>query len=130
MSAMVEALNWPIEIVACPTVREPEGLAMSSRNQYLTPPQRQRALAISKALFAAREDFAKGVRQANRLVATIQNSLLEGGVQGRVPLLIDYVAAVDAQTLRTIEVVSAPAVLAVAARIAATRLIDNVILTP
>jgi pantoate--beta-alanine ligase len=130
MSAMVEALNWPIEIVACPTVREPEGLAMSSRNQYLTPPQRQRALAISKALFAAREDFAKGVRQANRLVATIQNILLEGGVQGRVPLLIDYVAAVDAQTLRTIEVVSAPAVLAVAARLAATRLIDNVILTP
>jgi pantoate--beta-alanine ligase len=130
LGAMVEALNWPIEIVGCPTVREPDGLAMSSRNQYLIPPQRQRALAINKALTAAADDFAKGVRQANRLVSTVQNILLAGGVQGRVPLLIDYVAAVDAQTLRNIEVVSAPAVLAVAARVADTRLIDNVMLIP
>jgi len=130
MSAMVEALNWPIEIVGCPTVREPDGLAMSSRNQYLSAPQRQRALAINKALSAAADDFARGVRQANRLVSTVQNILLAGGVQGRVPLLIDYVAAVDAQTLRNVEVVSAPTVLAVAARVADTRLIDNVMLVP
>jgi pantoate--beta-alanine ligase len=130
MSAMVEALDWPIQIVGCPTVREPDGLAMSSRNQYLTPPQRQRALAINKALCAAADDFAKGVRQANRLVSTVQNILLAGGVAGRVPLLIDYVAAVDAQTLRNVEVVSAPTVLAVAARVANTRLIANVMLFP
>jgi pantothenate synthetase len=103
---------------------------MSSRNRNLTPPQRERALALSKALFAAREDFTKGVRQANRLVATMQNILLDRGVQGRVPLLIDYVAAVDAQTLRNVEVVSAPTILAVAARVGETRLIDNVLLTP
>jgi pantoate--beta-alanine ligase len=130
ITTMAAALNWPIEIVECPTVREPDGLAMSSRNQYLKPEQRQRALSISKALFAAADDFAKGVRQANRLVSTVQNILLAGGPQGRVPLLIDYVAAVDARTLRNIETVTAPAVLAVAARVAGTRLIDNVILNP
>jgi pantoate--beta-alanine ligase len=130
VTVLAEALNWPIQIVGCPTVREPEGLAMSSRNRNLTPPQRERALALSKALFAAREDFTKGVRQANRLVATMQNILLDRGVQGRVPLLIDYVAAVDAQTLRNVEVVSAPTILAVAARVGETRLIDNVLLTP
>lgn len=130
LTAMVEALNWPIEMVSCPTMRDPDGLAMSSRNQYLAPPERQRALAISRSLMAAQAEFDKGVRQANRLVTMIQNALLEGGAQGKVPLLIDYVAAVDAMTLRTVEVVNSPTVLAVAARVGKTRLIDNVILIP
>jgi len=129
LSAMAAALNWPIEIVPCPTVREPDGLAMSSRNQYLSEAERQRALSISRGLFAARDEFDKGVRQTNRLIATVQNILLSAGTQGRVPLLIDYVAAVDAITLKNVEVICAPTVLAVAARVGKVRLIDNVILT-
>ncbi|MGD0464071.1 MAG: pantoate--beta-alanine ligase [Tepidisphaeraceae bacterium] len=128
--AMVEALNWPIEMASGPTVREPDGLAMGSRNQYLSAAERERGLSISRALFAARDEFAKGIRQTNRLLATAQNILLDPGSQGRVPLLIDYVAAVDAQTLKDVQVVSSPTLLAVAARVGKTRLIDNVVLIP
>jgi pantoate--beta-alanine ligase len=130
LKTMTEALNWPIEIVGCPTVREPDGLAMSSRNQYLSKEERERALAISRALFTSRDDFDKGVRQANRLLATMQNILLDPGTLGRVPLTIDYVAAVDARTLKNVEVITGPTVLAVAARVGNTRLIDNVVLRP
>jgi pantoate--beta-alanine ligase len=130
ITEMVRALDWPIEIIACPTVREPDGLAMSSRNQNLSAAERQRAVSIYKGLSTAHEDFKKGGRQANRLVTTIQNILLDGGIQGRVPLLVDYVAAVDALTLKTVELVATPTVLAVAARVGVTRLIDNIILTP
>lgn len=128
--AMVEALNWPIEIVSCPTIRERDGLASSSRNQHLSPAERERGLSISRALFAARDEFAKGIRQTNRLLATAQNILLDPGSQGRIPLSIDYVAAVDAKTLKDVLVVSEPTLLAVAARVGKTRLIDNVVLTP
>jgi pantoate--beta-alanine ligase len=130
IKAMAAALDWPIEIILCPTVRDPDGLAMSSRNQFLTADERQRALSISRSLFAARDEFAKGVRQTNRLLATMQNILLDPGSQGRVPLSVDYVAAVDAETLKNVEVVSKPTVLAVAARVGTTRLIDNEMLVP
>jgi pantoate--beta-alanine ligase len=128
--AMVESLNWPIEILPGPTIREPDGLAMSSRNQYLSANERERGLSISRALFAARDEFAKGIRQTNRLLATAQNILLDPGSQGRVPLSIDYVAAVDAQTLKDVQVVGSPTLLAVAARVGKTRLIDNAVLIP
>ncbi len=128
--AMVDALNWPIAIVPGQTLREPDGLAMSSRNQYLSANERERGLSISRALFAARDEFAKGIRQTNRLLATAQNILLDPGNQGRVPLSIDYVAAVDSQTLKDVQVVSAPTLIAVAARVGKTRLIDNVMLIP
>ena len=130
LTCMVEELNWPIQIVACPTLRDSDGLALSSRNRYLSPPERQRALAINRGLVAAQNQFAEGVRQANRLVTTAQNVIMEGASPGRVSLLIDYVAAVDAMTLRSVEMIQSPAVIAVAARVGATRLIDNVILTP
>jgi pantoate--beta-alanine ligase len=128
--AMVDALNWPIEIVPGQTLREPDGLAMSSRNQYLSANERERGLSINRALIAARNEFAKGIRQTNRLLATAQNILLDPGNQGRVPLSIDYVAAVDSQTLKDVQVISAPTLLAVAARVGKTRLIDNVMLIP
>jgi pantoate--beta-alanine ligase len=130
IKSMVRALDWPMQIIACPTIRDPDGLAMSSRNQYLSPPERERALSISRCLFAAREEFNNGVRQTNRLLATMQHILLDPGNQGRVQVAVDYVAAVDAETLKDIQVISAPAVLAVAARVGATRLIDNVLLAP
>jgi pantoate--beta-alanine ligase len=130
LTAMVEALDWPIEIVPGPTLRDPDGMAMSSRNKYLSPDERQRGLSISRGLNLAKEEFDKGVRQANRLVTLIQHVLLDGGAQGRVPMLIDYVAAVDAQTLKTVDAIVGTTVLAVAARVGATRLIDNLILDP
>lgn len=122
LSAMVEALNFPIKIIPGPTVREPDGLAMSSRNQYLSPTDREKALAISRGLFAAQAEFKKGVRQTNRLITTIQHILLEQH------LSIDYIAAVDPITLKHVDAASGPLVLAVAARVGTTRLIDNILL--
>jgi pantoate--beta-alanine ligase len=130
LSVMAQSLDWPIEIVSCPTLREPDGLSMSSRNQYLSEAERQRALAIPRGLFAAREEFDKGVRQTNRLIATVQKILLDAGTQGRIPLTIDYIAAVDSITLKNVEIVAGPTLLAIAARVGNTRLIDNVILSP
>jgi len=130
ITAMVEALNWPIEIVPCPTLRDPDGLAKSSRNQFLSLEERQRALAISRGLLNAEKEFFQGVKQTNRLVTLVQNTMLEGTMQGKVPLLIDYVAAVDALTLKSVDQITTPTVIAVAARVGATRLIDNVLLDP
>jgi pantoate--beta-alanine ligase len=122
LTAMAETLNWPIEVVACPTLRDPDGLAMSSRNQYLSLEERNKALSISRALFTAEKEFHAGVRQTNRLVATMQNILLAQHLN------IDYVATVDPLTLKNLEVVKDRAVLAIAARVGATRLIDNVVI--
>jgi pantoate--beta-alanine ligase len=122
ITAMVEALDWPIRIVPGPTVREGDGLAMSSRNQYLSETDRQKALSISRALFIAKGEYTKGIRQTNRLITTMQKVMLEQH------LSIDYIAAVDPQTLKSVDVVNGPTVLAVAARVGTTRLIDNVII--
>ena len=130
IQAMVDALNWPIEVALCPTVRERDGLAMSSRNQYLSNDERERALSISRALFLAQGEVKAGVKQANRLTALMQNTLLDPGKLGRVPVAVDYVAAVDPMTLKGIELVTGPTLLAIAARVGTTRLIDNVIVNP
>jgi pantoate--beta-alanine ligase len=122
ITAIVEALDWPIRVVSGPTVREGDGLAMSSRNQYLSEADRQKALSISRALFIAKGEFTKGIRQTNRLTTTMQKVMLEQH------LSIDYIAAVDPQTLKPVDVVNGPTVLAVAARVGTTRLIDNVII--
>lgn len=124
LSAMARALNFPITLVPCPTLREPDGLAMSSRNRYLSPEDRARALSISRALSLAQEQFASGIHQTNRLITTVQKTLLEQHLN------IDYVAAVDPMSLQPVERVEAPTLLAIAARVGATRLIDNVILEP
>ncbi len=124
ITAMVESLDWPIQIVPCPTIREPDGLAMSSRNAYLSPEERQRALAISRALRLARDQVKAGYRPTNRLITTMQNTLLEQH------LLIDYVAAVDPFTFKNVAEVAGPTLLAIAARVGATRLIDNTIVRP
>jgi len=123
---MTQALNWPIEIIGCPTIREPDGIALSSRNQFLSPDERTRATQISRALFTARDQVSQGIRQTNRLIATMQNIVLDKGTLGRIPVSIDYVAAVDPITLKPIELLDRPTVLAIAARIGNTRLIDNV----
>ncbi len=122
VTAMAEALDWRIEIVAGPTVRESDGLAMSSRNQYLSAQDRAKALSISRSLHFAAMEFDRGIRQTNRLVTTVRNLLLEQHLH------IDYVAAVDPITLKPVEVIDGPTVMAVAARVGTTRLIDNVVL--
>ena len=115
---MVVDLDMGIEIAGVPTVREPDGLAMSSRNAYLSPSERGRALSLSRALFAAREAAAGGIRDAPEIVARARAALDVDR--------IDYVALVDAETLRPITDVAQPAVLAIAAFVGRTRLIDNV----
>src|SRR4051794_29948318 len=125
IGAMVETLDMDIEVVGCPTVRDADGLAMSSRNQYLTPEDREKAIAISRALGMAQGEFNSGVRQTNRLLTTMQKVLLEKH------LSIDYVAAVDPRTLKPADMlVTSPTVLLIAARVGKTRLIDNVIVEP
>ena len=121
VTEMARALDMPVEVVGCPTVRDPDGLAMSSRNQYLSPEERQRALSISRALRAAQEQCEQGFKQTNRLITTMQKIILEQH------LLIDYVAAVDPVSLKNVQEVTGPTLLAVAARVGNTRLIDNVI---
>jgi len=130
ISAMVEALDFPIEVIGCPTLRDPDGLAMSSRNQYLSADERERALSISRALMAARNEVKSGVRQANRLIATMRGIVLDPGTLGRIPVSVDYVAAVDPLTLKPVDILEGPTVLAIAARVGRTRLIDNVIVQP
>ena len=121
IQAMADALDWPIEIVPGPTLRDPDGLAMSSRNVYLSAEERERALAIPRGLGLAVGEYNAGVRQANRLTTTIQHVLLEKHLN------IDYIAAIDPVTLRHADIVNGPTVLAVAARVGNTRLIDNMI---
>jgi len=116
---MVADLNMPVAIVGVPTLRESDGLAMSSRNAYLSPLERVRALAISQGLSAARARFAAGEREARALVATAL-AVIEERVDR-----IDYVEIRDADSLAPVERLDQPAVILVAVYVGATRLIDN-----
>jgi pantoate--beta-alanine ligase len=116
---MVTDLNMDIEVVGHPTVREPDGLAMSSRNAYLSSADRQRATAISAGLSAARDQVEKGERRASVLLAKATSLIVQGVDR------IDYIELRDAQTLRPVDNVDGPAVMLVAAFVGNTRLIDN-----
>jgi len=115
---MVLDLDMGIRIVAVPTVREPDGLALSSRNAYLSAADRTRALSLSKALFFARARAAGGERDGAMLIDTARSRLDVDRT--------DYIELVDAETLAPMQMLERPAVLAVAAFIGRTRLIDNV----
>jgi pantoate--beta-alanine ligase len=120
---MVRDLDWPLEIVVVPTVREPDGLALSSRNAYLDPDQRRRAGVLSAALRSAHELFQAGERQAAALQAQVRQTLAtEPAVK------VEYVAVAEPRTLAPVETVDADTVVALAARLGRTRLIDNIIL--
>ncbi|QQO23644.1 pantoate--beta-alanine ligase [Bradyrhizobium diazoefficiens] len=115
-------LNLPIEIVTVPTVREADGLAMSSRNRYLSEQERRRALAISRGLFAAADKFRSGERDVKKLVAFAKRHLDEVD-------RLQYLELVDHDTLKAAESpLRRPAALCAAAYVGSTRLIDNVIL--
>jgi pantoate--beta-alanine ligase len=120
---MVDDLAFPNEIVACPTVREPDGLAVSSRNAYLSAPERRRATALYRALRAGRDAFLVGQRDPAAVEAAARD-LLED-LDGVDP---DYVALVDPATFDPVKQAEPGQVLATAARVGRTRLIDNVIL--
>ncbi len=120
---MVADLNMNLEVVAVPTVREPDGLAMSSRNIYLNPQQRQAALVLYQALSLAQELWAQGEDGAERIrqemTALIKKQPLAA---------IDYVSIADTETLDELDTVKPPALVSLAVRIGKTRLIDNVVL--
>ena len=120
---LVRDFGLPIRIVACPTVRDADGLAVSSRNVYLTPPQRAVAPAISRALDAAATSFDEGTTDPTELDSAVRSMLQ--GVSG---LTIEYVSVVDETTLRAPGRAIAGSVLAVAVKLGSTRLIDNVVL--
>ena len=118
LQAMVRDLRFPIEIVEAPIIREPDGLALSSRNVRLSKDDRYAALAISRGLFQAAEQVDAGERRGDRLEATVERSM-----RG---LDVDYVKLASLETMKPIESLDRPAVLAVAARVGNVRLIDNV----
>lgn len=120
---MVSDLNFDIDIVGYPTVREPDGLAMSSRNAYLSPAERVAALSISRGLRMAEAIVGEGETRGAVIVRTVRDEIAkEPAVQ------IEYVSLCDPETLREVDQVRGAALLAVAARLARARLIDNVIL--
>ena len=120
---MVRDLNLPVEMILCPTVREADGLAMSSRNRYLSPEERRQALVLWRALQVAEALVKNGEQQSARLLDALR-SVFASEPTAR----IDYLAVVDADTLLPVEDVRAGALLAVAAYVGSTRLIDNLIL--
>jgi pantoate--beta-alanine ligase len=119
---MVRDFALPLRIVTVPTVREADGLAISSRNIYLDPAQRRLAPAIHEALVAAAQSFNRGVTEATRLEAEARRSLSE--TPG---LIVDYVSVVEETTLGTPTPVRPGNVLAAAVKLGSTRLIDNVV---
>lgn len=122
---MVRDLNFPLEIVVCPIVREPDGLAMSSRNTYLNPDERRQGLILSRSLQAARKAFDAGERSSEKLIA-IGTQIFAAEPAAR----LDYFSVVDPDTLEPLVRIDRPALLAVAAWVGSTRLIDNVVLAP
>jgi len=122
IKAMVRDLNFPVGILVAPTVRDPDGLAMSSRNRYLSPKDRELGLILSKALFAMRDAFARGERRASALEA-IGWRMLER-VVGLTPR---YLAAVNADTFQRVSNVHHGDAAVGAVRVGETKLIDNII---
>ena len=119
---LVRDLDIPVRIEVCPTIRDPDGLALSSRNAYLSPEERERALALSRALRAAEAAVAGGTRDADAVVAVARDELDRAGVEP------DYLQLRSATDLSPVERVNGSALLAVAARVGRARLIDNAIL--
>jgi len=121
---MVRDSNFPLAIVAGPIVREPDGLAMSSRNAYLNAEQRQQALVLSRALGQMQQAFHQGERSADRLIDAGTAVFRETPA-----VRVDYVCVVDPDSLEAIAEIKSSALVAVAAYVGTTRLIDNIVLT-
>jgi pantoate--beta-alanine ligase len=120
---MVRDLNFPVEIVACPTVREADGLAMSSRNVYLDPQQRRQALVLHRSLMRVRKLWESGERSAEKLRGAGREE-----VAGEESVRLDYFEIVDPNSLDPVQDVVCGTLVAVAAFVGTTRLIDNILL--
>ena len=123
VQGMIRSLDFPIELIVVPTVREPDGLAMSSRNAYLSPDDRVRALALSRALHAIDAAWRGGERSGRSLEA-----IGTGVLRDAAGLTADYLALVAPETLEPVEQADSGTIAIVAARVGPTRLIDNLIL--
>lgn len=120
---MVADLNIPVRIIIAPIVREPDGLAMSSRNKHLGADARERAVVISRSLRRAEELIAQGVRSAGDITASMREIIESGG-----PSAIDYISMVRYDDLQPVDRLEDPSVIAVATFFGSTRLIDNMII--
>lgn len=115
---MVRDLNMGIEIIEMPIVREPDGLAMSSRNLYLTPAQRKEALCLSRGLFKVEDMIKNGERSIEKIKDVLRNEMAN--------VKIDYIEVVDANSMKPLEVLKGEILIAVAAWVGRARLIDNI----
>lgn len=122
---MVSDLNMPVEIKVAPIVREPDGLALSSRNKYLTKGQRAKACFIYKALKIAEKRVKKGERSSAKIKAAIRH-VIEANLRGE----IDYIDIVDTENLKPLKKLKRKVLMAVAVNVGKARLIDNIILKP
>lgn len=120
---MVEDLDWPVRLVAAPIARDPDGLALSSRNVYLSAEERDEALGLHRSLAAAVESFGAGERRGEAIAGVVRRSL-----EAQRHIAVDYIAVVEPERLRPVSEVRAGTIVAIAARVGRTRLIDNVIL--
>ncbi|HSR31691.1 MAG TPA: pantoate--beta-alanine ligase, partial [Anaerolineae bacterium] len=116
-------LNFPLDVIVCPIVREPDGLAMSSRNAYLDAEERQAATVLYRALTAARAAFDSGEQDADRL-----RRLVTGIIANQPRARLQYVSCAQLDTLQELETVTDKALLSLAAFVGRTRLIDNLVL--
>jgi pantoate--beta-alanine ligase len=122
---MARDLAIPTEVIACPTVREPDGLALSSRNVHLSPAERVAAPVVRRALLVARDRWAAGERSGERL-----REVMRAELRGEPLAAVDYVSVADGTTLAELDRIEGPALLSTAVRFGTTRLIDNELLGP
>jgi pantoate--beta-alanine ligase len=122
---MVRDLDMPIEIVGCPTVREPDGLAVSSRNAYLNQAQREQATSLYRGLCDARARIQAGERDTAAIAEHMR-----GIVEAAGPAQIDYISVVDPHSLQPVQRVEGPVLIALAVKIGPARLIDNLLMDP
>ncbi len=122
---MVRDLNMPIEIVGCPTVREADGLAVSSRNAYLSEAQRVQARCLYQALCEVGSRIEGGETDAAAIVRAMRQIIADAG-----PVQIEYISVVDPEAMQPVERIERPVLIALAVRIGSTRLIDNVQVDP
>jgi pantoate--beta-alanine ligase len=122
---MVRDLHLPVTVEVCPIVREPDGLAMSSRNAYLNPEERKSALVLYRALRSAEALFDGGERDSDRLIAAGKREF-----SGETRARLDYFEIVDPSSLEPVPTIRTPALIALAAFLGSTRLIDNIVVTP
>lgn len=121
---MVRDLNVPVEIRACPIIRDSDGLALSSRNVYLSDEERKIALSLNQTLTFVKQQIEAGQRDGFEIITEMRQRLIDGGVTS-----IDYVAVANADTLENCDPVALPVVLLIAAYVGKTRLIDNCVVS-